>query len=262
MRAGVLKCAGAAIPVLLLVGAWAGLSPAAGNPRIDMRTYDPPATVGWTTGWEFDDGATSTVTIESVASGDGETAVNTRTNGSDGSVLHTEVVFRDGGTNYGTITSVVAGGSGVSLPARPGNPVRLQPRRQRIGRTYRSRVIRGAVIDVPTGDRIGRFVRRETVTLGGFENKATPSDFHSDALRQDWTADTRYFFSDRSTLRVNGSGTYWFALSQGVVAQRARVLLYHNGVLDSDSGMVDGWRVSTPAPAGGLFDLALFSEVR
>jgi hypothetical protein len=248
--------------VLLLVGAWTGLALAAGSPKIDMRDYYAPSTLGSTTGWEYADGATATATVQSVDTDESGKSVTTRLDASDGSWLETELVYREGGTHYGTITSVVAGGAGVILPARSGFPVRLQPRMQRVGRTYRSRVIRGDVIDVPTGLRTGRFVRRETVTLGGFEDKTTPAEFYGGALRQDWTADTRYFFTDRSTLRVSGSGTYWWALGQGVVAQRARVLLYHNGVLDSDSGMEDGWRVSVTAPAGGLFDLAVFSEAR
>lgn len=256
-------CVRAALPaLLLLLGAWAGASAAAGNSRVDMRLYLPPSTVGWTTGWEFEDGSTETSEILSVTTVDGEKSVVTRTDASDGSFLETEVVAYNGGLHYGTITSVVAGGGGVVLPPREGALTRLVPLEQGIGRTYRSAVIRGDVLDYQTGQRIGRFVRRERATLGGFEDKATPGGSYNQALRQDWTADTRYFFTDRSRLRITGSGTYWFAAGQGIVARQARVLIYHNRVLESDTGMVDGWRVSLSMPAGRFFDLAHFLTVR
>ncbi len=258
-RAGMIPSNGRLVlPVLLLAGAFAAVSSAAGTPRIDMQDYYAPTTVGWTTSWEYDGGATETAAVQAAAEDDFGRTVTTRTDASDGSWLETDLVYRGGGTHYGTITSVVEGNSGVILPARAGNRVRLQPRYQAVGRTYRSRVIRGRIIDYASGEPIGRFVRRETCTLGGIEDKATPAGSYTGTLRQDWTADTRYFFSDRSRLRINRAGTWWWVAGQGVVAERTRSLVYHNRVLDSDSGPVEGWRLSASAPARGLFDLAVY----
>lgn len=262
-RAGMIHSNGRLlVPVLLLAGVLAAASAAAGTPRIDMQDYYAPATVGWTTVWEYDGGATATAVVQTVAVDDFGRTVSTLSDFSDGSWLDTDLVYRAGGTHYGTITSVVDGDSGLILPARPGNRVRIQPRYQAVGRTYRSRVIRGRVIDYASGEPIGRFVRRETCTLGGLEDKATPGGSYSGSLRQDWTADTRYFFSDRSRLRIQRTGTWWWVAGQGVVAERSRSLVYHNLVLDSDTGPVEGWRVSATAPARGLFDLAVFRPAR
>jgi hypothetical protein len=249
-------------PPLLLAGALAGLSMAAGGMRVDMRDFHAPPVVGWSTEWEFDDATSSTSTVLSVAVVDGERSVNTRTEASDGSFLETELVTYGGVVHYGTITSVVAGGVGVVLPPREGRTTRLLPVVQRIGRTYRSRVIRGSVLDYQSGARTGRFVRRETATLGGFEDKITPGGSHVGALRQDWTADTRYLFTDGSELRVATTGTWWFAIGQGVVAQESRSLIYLDRILDADSGLVSGWRTSLTVPAGVLFDLAVYCPAR
>lgn len=250
-------CAG-----LLAVGALAAASAAAGTARVDMRDWYAPTVAGWTTAWEYEDGKTSTSEVLSVATVDGAKSVITRIDDSDGSFLETELVTYDGIVHYGTITSVVEGGAGVVLPSFDRGPTRLLPLLQRIGRTYRSRVIRGPVVDYPTGVQIGRFVRRERATLGGFEDKATPGGSYAGTLRQDWSADTRYFFNDKSELRITSTGATWYAVGQGAVAEESRLLIYHNRVLEMDSGIVAGWRTSVTAPAGVPFMLALFTPSR
>lgn len=230
-----------AVPLLLMPDTSAG----AGIPKIDLRDFMPPSVIGRTSNWASSTGVTSTSELVDVTYDLGGWLYMNGTTTSEGYVSVSWTLEKGNKMFFAALAVGELNGAAIMLWPRDGKPVKLQPFLQKVGKVYRSKLIRGEVVDVESGATMGRFWRREQGVLAGFESLSTPAGDYATTLRQDWSTDTYMDLYYEADIEIRALGTYWLVAGEGSVGQTQRTLLYRAGVLTTDTGYVDSWRVST-----------------